>query len=176
MKRILALSAVSVLALGACGSGSHPESDNYVGVCLDRYGNFVEDWHCDGVPAYSNGSFGSGFGWGYLLASSTFPRYGQRVNNVIYNVDETHYNVYRGGVPSTGGRLNPSTYKPKVSKIVKPDTSVSSSKYKDVYVQQDSTYKRKDESKNNTYKNPSPYKNPAPAPKPVYKAPSKAGR
>lgn len=155
MKKILAVVAAGTLAFSLSACGESPQDDNYVGVCQDKQGNRVDDSLCSGAPAYSdNGSTMEGFFWGYLLSSMSMPRIGQPVgSSVVYHVDESRYNVYRGGVPKTGGVLNPTTYKPQASKIVKPDVAVNSQKYKDVYISQDSTYKQKTGSgSNNSYK------------------------
>lgn len=170
MKKIIsvATAAAFALTLTACGGESF-QDDNYVGICEDKQGNRVDDSYCSHAPAYSSGISGTeAFFWGYMLSSMTMPRYGQHVTNVVYRVDESRYNVYRGGVPKTGGVLNPTTYKPLASKVVKPDVSVKSSKYKDVYINQDSTYKKKNVDSNVYKPNSNVYK----APAPVYKAPA----
>jgi hypothetical protein len=157
MKKILSVATAAALVFGLSACGEEVQDDNYVGVCQDKQGNRVDDSLCAGAPAYGGASGGGstieGFFWGYLLSSMMMPRIGQPVGNtVVYRVDESRYNVYRGGVSKTGGRINYDTYKPIASKVVKPDTSVKSQKYRDVYINQDSTYKNKSGSgSNNSY-------------------------
>lgn len=181
MKKFVVIAATGLLAFAtaACGADSYhmesvPVDPNYVGVCVNDKGERVADSFCQSAPAYSNGYVGGGvsdFVWGYFLASALMPRYGAPVGStVIYRVDDTRNNVYRGGVPSTGGKVNFSTFKPMASKVAKPDVAVNSKKYKDVYINQDSTYKKKNVD-SNVYKAPAnkapAYKAPAPAPRPA---------
>jgi len=153
MKKFLAIGTALALTLGLSACAESPDDENYVGFCQDREGNRVEDTYCPTNVYYSNGPSGSEmFFWGYLLSSMNMPRVGAPVGSgVVYRIDDTRYNVYRGGVPTTGGKVNYDTYKPLASKVVKPDVSVKSQTYKNAYINQDSTYKQKDSSKNNTY-------------------------
>ena len=184
MKRLVTLAATAALAfsIAACGSGSDyhveqmPVDPNYVGVCVNDDGLRVDDSYCQKAPAYSNGYASGGiddFVWGYFLASALMPRYNAPVGStIIYRVDERTNNVYRGGVPRDGGKLNLNSYKPQASKVVKPDMAVNSQKYKDVRISADSTYKQK-KSDSNVYKAPaqSNQKNP-----PMRQAPAPARR
>lgn len=133
MKKVFALFALAALLLTGCGLDQGYDNvsadSNYVGVCTNLNGIRVDDSYCQNVPAYyQNGGMGNFF-WGYLVASSMMPRYGAPVTHYVTYVDTRSHNVYRGGVPRTGGSLNYQTYKPKSQTVTKSDVSLKSDKY-----------------------------------------------
>ena len=132
---------VVVTGLTACGSDQPDKvamaSDNYVAVCVDQQGNRVDDSQCRTAPtngAYVNGGMDmSSFFWGYMVASMMMPSYGAPVRNYVTYVDPTYHNVYRGGVPRSGGYVNYSTYKPMSSTVTKSSVSLKSDTYNRLY-------------------------------------------
>lgn len=131
MKKTLALVALSGMLLVGCAEAqAEPKADdNYVAVCTED-GKRVDDSLCATAPNYVDNGIGmSDVFWGYLIASALMPSYGSPVTGYVTRVDETRHNVYRGGVPRTGGSLNFQTYKPLSSKVVKPKVSLKSDVY-----------------------------------------------
>jgi hypothetical protein len=140
-KTIVAFVAAPALLLSACGSANQSMSegdydnvradDNYVAVCVDKEGNRVDDSECASAPEYrqDNGIGISDIFWGYLIANALMPSYGSRVTGYSTYVDQTRHNVYRGGVPRSGGYVDYRSYKPLTSKVVKPAAAVNSPAY-----------------------------------------------
>lgn len=135
MKRFAGLALAAALVVGgtvACSESAHADA-NYVGVCVDRNGNRVDDSQCRSSADYYPHSGMADFMWGYLVANALMPSYGSRVTNYVTYVDTNSHNVYRGGVPRTGGTLNFQTYRPLYSKVTKPNVSLKSETYNNLY-------------------------------------------
>lgn len=192
MKKILAFAAGAALmfSLAACGSDVQGDEvradDNYVAVCTDpETGNRVDDSQCASAPQYvdNNGSSMSGFFWGYLLANAMMPSYGYPVTHYVTRVDDTRHNVYRGGVPRTGGYVDFQKYTPLSSKTTaKPNSTIKSDRYQYNYNKSPNYVRPKNapsapkggtgggysKPKSGTYNKPGGgYKAPAPAPRPA---------
>ena len=135
MKKIAAMVAGLglVFALGACGSADEPvkADDNYVGVCTDPdTGNRVDDSKCASAPQYVDNGFSAGdFFWAYMIANALTPSYGSHVTQYVTRIDDTRHNVYRGGVPASGGYVDFQKYKPVSSTVKRPNVSVKSDRY-----------------------------------------------
>lgn len=111
---LLIVPALLMVGLTACGDSTrNVSSDDYVGVCVDKQGNRVDDSKCNSAPASSNGiSASEAFVWYYILSSAIMPSYNSHVYGGYYAPPAGHY-AYRGGVPATGGRINYSKFRPK---------------------------------------------------------------